>query len=848
MRDTWNWLTSFIETERLIRPKRVDDVKRSFIKRVFRQPSHTKTETVDDIKKRKTFYAQLSRIETFFLQLSHTACYQQLQPQFKEAFNAAHTRCLFQRDEGCKHSGIPKQHRQWYDSAGSLFESLWNAPEIRNYFSAFEQAGYFAYSSIGPERCFKPPPDDYSLLDEYWFPSGRADELRPLRDAVHEFLKTIGVVQEYHLLLGAIIEDFLRKDPCQARPELDEDSADLARVNTIYNALGQPTDYMADYLHDVLIEARNFPYRREHGEEARQFRSQQELATNDPIVRRFLALFDVQPTSTNRLIRGGHPYILSELNRQLETLRNVLNEDDADYSAGKMEFFGRNSVADNMSLEFGSLEDWTKAQATSRCPITARRWEPDTIVPAALKLISFTNPDYGSESVMLYAGTRKVLGQAAKTILSWTFAQYNLMFLQGLLAAFAEMRKPSFESVSGTPATDTVKTELQKIAQVCYHSHYNKTRTPDARGMLLEGIASEIFTVYAINRLAKPFSDGRTCHRHKEFDAAEKHYREAIAAAKHILKFCQHATLARWPEAANRRTSGAHFDRQLIFHPDLGHYRKLFQAQWVQEARRIAAAMAAAASYAIASIDLEQRKNLGEAAERARHALEAWPQADKPQILGTLIYRRKGEVAEALGHFEEAIADYQTAKDLAPDNAQLLCELALLYTRVGKFDEALAEFQTALALAPDNARGLQALAYIYAMREQNLEEAVMFAQRALELSGPETPPPQIACTRQVLGWLYLQQGEVEKALEELENRELYEECPSPLLYRVLGDAYKATEQHQDAKTAWQVGWDYANSPNWQEYVKNVFTPFEADQEKAYRTELRERLGIQENTK
>ena len=797
MQDVWNWLTSFTETETV----------------------DTETETVDE-------EFSLWKTVQFFLRLSHTACYQQLQPQFKVAFNAAHTRCLFQRYEGFKHSGIPKQHRQWYDSTGSLFESLWNAPEIRNYFSAFEQASSLADSRIGPECCFKPPPDDYSLQDEYWFPSGRADELRPLRDAVHEFLKTIGVVQEYHLLLAAIIEEFLRKDPCEERPELHE--YDVDTINTLYNALGNPTPYMGKYLQDALIETRNFRSRLENAEEARNFRSRQELATNDPIVRRFLALFDGQLTFDGKqrsFLRGGDPYILSELNLQLETLRNVLNDEDNTDSVGELLFFSEDSVADDLSLEFGSLEDWTKAQANSRCPITAGRWEPDTIVPAALKLISFTNPNYGSESVMLDAGNRKVLGRAAKTILSWTFAQYNLMFLQGLLAAFAEMRKPSFESESGTPATDTVKTELQKIAQVCYYSHYNNTRTPDARGMLLEGIASEIFAVYAINRLAKPFSDGHTCHRHKEFDAAKKHYQEVIAAAQHILKFCASATQARWPNFKNPRSWSTLDELQRI----TKRYQGLYPAQWVQKARRSAGVMLATATHAIADDDIKKK------------ALDAWPQADKPQALAP-IYLRKGDVAETLEHFDEALADYQTAKNLAPDNAHVLHELAHFYKRTGNFDAAIDEYQIALALAPDNAEGLYHLAHIYAKRGQNLEEAVQFAQRALQLF-PQTETHYIACARQVLGWLYLQQGEAEKAFNELADLELHK-YPSLIFYLVLGDAAKAAERHQDAEQAWNTGWQLANTPQWTN--RPGATPFEAQEEEAHRTELAERLGIQEN--
>ena len=178
-------------------------------------------------------------------------------------------------------------------------------------------------------------------------------------------------------------------------------------------------------------------------------------------------------------------------------------------------------------------------------------------------------------------------------------------------------------------------------------------------------------------------------------------------------------------------------------------------------------------------------------------------------------------------------------------------ELEKIYNRAaenvrhGKSDEAIADFKVLLRRASKGAdipvdmlsQIRLHLAYLYADCGENLEEAVGLARRTLEIQ-------DTLFTRLVLGWIYYQQGKVVEAIEELERvkaarRDLVLVF-LPLVLRVLGDAYRDAERHQDAEQAWQAGWELANDPEWTE--QKGLTPFEVAERVGLRKALSERLG------
>lgn len=116
---------------------------------------------------------------------------------------------------------------------------------------------------------------------------------------------------------------------------------------------------------------------------------------------------------------------------------------------------------------------------------------------------------------------------------------------------------------------------------------------------------------------------------------------------------------------------------------------------------------------------------LNEAIRACNQAL--WNKADLPLACQTL-----GYVLQALGRFEEA-TDWQ-ARSVQPqlDRAELLSSLGKLYAQQACWDEAIAAYQQALSLQPDQSIACWSLANIYAHLERPTEE-LKYRQQSLKL-------------------------------------------------------------------------------------------------------------------
>lgn len=239
-----------------------------------------------------------------------------------------------------------------------------------------------------------------------------------------------------------------------------------------------------------------------------------------------------------------------------------------------------------------------------------------------------------------------------------------------------------------------------------------------------------------------------------------------------------------------------------------------------------------------------------------RNMTAAWWRTDKPHNKGVRMFFQHIDSFnfQSPRHFTETailnqITDiWWTQSKLFLGNLETNERLNETVTRVqehelvDELDKASAEYKTATDIWPKEPLFQYMLAYTYAKQGKNLKAAVTAAQTALELYDPEDPQHQwlIASTHQVLGWLYLQQGDVKKALGELANPDL-RHYACPLFYLVLGDAYKANGQERDAAISWHEGWEQANKHEWKN--QDGRTPFD----EKVRKDLGERLRRQENT-
>ena len=93
------------------------------------------------------------------------------------------------------------------------------------------------------------------------------------------------------------------------------------------------------------------------------------------------------------------------------------------------------------------------------------------------------------------------------------------------------------------------------------------------------------------------------------------------------------------------------------------------------------------------------------------------------------LYLRLGECKAALNDSAGAIAAFEKARELAPNDAAPDLNLALLFERAQRYADARKAYQEAIRKQPDNLTALNNLAYLDADQGVNLDQALAYAQR-----------------------------------------------------------------------------------------------------------------------
>jgi tetratricopeptide (TPR) repeat protein len=128
-----------------------------------------------------------------------------------------------------------------------------------------------------------------------------------------------------------------------------------------------------------------------------------------------------------------------------------------------------------------------------------------------------------------------------------------------------------------------------------------------------------------------------------------------------------------------------------------------------------------------------------------------------------LARRRLGEVYDLKGDRTNAVAFYQQAYDLAPNDVTLAITLADALARAGRTNEAKVKYQGIVKAHPDNASAMNNLAYLLADSGGDLDEALRLAQTALSKTPKE---PGYSDT---LGYIYLKKGQNSSAVQTFGN-------------------------------------------------------------------------------
>ncbi|MBU2473562.1 MAG: tetratricopeptide repeat protein [Candidatus Omnitrophica bacterium] len=130
---------------------------------------------------------------------------------------------------------------------------------------------------------------------------------------------------------------------------------------------------------------------------------------------------------------------------------------------------------------------------------------------------------------------------------------------------------------------------------------------------------------------------------------------------------------------------------------------------------------------------------------------------------------------------QEAIRVYQRILEVNPKHVGALFWLGYLYDESGRRQEAIDTWKKGLAIDGSYAPILNSLGYLYAVSGENLDQAEVMLNKALEAE------PDNGAYLDSLGWIYFKKGNLDKARKYLE--EAIAQTKDPEIYEHLGDFY-----------------------------------------------------------
>ncbi len=181
---------------------------------------------------------------------------------------------------------------------------------------------------------------------------------------------------------------------------------------------------------------------------------------------------------------------------------------------------------------------------------------------------------------------------------------------------------------------------------------------------------------------------------------------------------------------------------------------------------------------------LKQKQEFDQAIAQFQHLTKVAP-------LFISAHYELAEIYFATESLKKAISEYRKVIKLNPEDASMHQALGAVYEKAGKAKEAVKEYQQVIRLEPNAAIGYNQLAYCHAEEGRDLDEALTFALKAVELS------PDNGAIIDTLGWVYFKKGDYERAVEKLKLAT--QAIPnSPSVRYHLGMAYIKSGDSQNA--------------------------------------------------
>ncbi|MGO1502461.1 MAG: tetratricopeptide repeat protein [Marinobacter sp.] len=196
-------------------------------------------------------------------------------------------------------------------------------------------------------------------------------------------------------------------------------------------------------------------------------------------------------------------------------------------------------------------------------------------------------------------------------------------------------------------------------------------------------------------------------------------------------------------------------------------------------------------SLARASALLTAEGKLDEALENIRSMRNANPeQAENFWLLEVNLLLDQNMQSEALEAASGALEEH-------PENLQIRYARAMLFDTLEQPGNAEADLKKIVENDPENAVALNALGYILSTRTDRLQEARGYIEQALALD-PENP-----AILDSMGWVFLQEGQIEPALDYLSRA--WAAYPDPEVAAHYGEALWLNGAKEQAEIIWKEG-------------------------------------------
>ncbi|HIQ37043.1 MAG TPA: tetratricopeptide repeat protein [Desulfocapsa sulfexigens] len=131
-----------------------------------------------------------------------------------------------------------------------------------------------------------------------------------------------------------------------------------------------------------------------------------------------------------------------------------------------------------------------------------------------------------------------------------------------------------------------------------------------------------------------------------------------------------------------------------------------------------------------------------------------------------------------------------------PDNAKIYFEYGILLEQDSLQQQAITHMKKVLELEPDHAEALNYLGYTWAENNVNLEKALEYIQKSMQLK------PGSGYIQDSLGWVYFRMGKLDLAIKEI-LAALQLEPNDPSIHEHLGEIYLKLGNKTKAKEAFK---------------------------------------------